>query len=53
MARPRRGKDHNWKIIKYSGDGQVYARCKCGYEYGIFITVRLVKQRKMKMVIWC
>ena len=36
MAIPKRRKDHNWKIIKYSGDGQVYARCKCGYEYGIF-----------------
>jgi len=26
-------KDHNWKVVKYIGDGAYYATCKCGYDY--------------------
>ena len=29
----KRGTDHEWIVIKYKGDGAVYARCKCGFEY--------------------
>lgn len=29
----KRGKDHNWEIVKYKGDISLYARCKCGYRY--------------------
>lgn len=29
----KRGTDHEWLVIKYKGDGAVYARCKCGFEY--------------------
>lgn len=36
MGRPKRGKDHNWELIKYNGDGAVYARCKCKFEFCIF-----------------
>jgi hypothetical protein len=37
MSRPKRGKDHNWELIKYNGDRAVYARCKCKFEYSIFL----------------
>ena len=29
----KRGTDHEWLVVKYKGDGAVYARCKCGFEY--------------------
>lgn len=29
----KRGTDHYWEVIKYSGDIAIYARCKCGFEY--------------------
>lgn len=32
-AQPERMKGR-WEVIKYDGDLQRYARCKCGYEYG-------------------
>lgn len=28
-----RSKDHIWRLIKYNGDGAIYAHCSCGYEY--------------------
>lgn len=30
----KRGTDHEWHVIKYKGDAGLYARCKCGFEYG-------------------
>lgn len=29
----KRGKDHTWELIKYKGDGAIYAKCKCKYYY--------------------
>ena len=29
----KRGTDHEWFVVKYKGDGAVYARCKFGFEY--------------------
>lgn len=29
----KRGTDHECRVVKYQGDGAVYARCKCGFEY--------------------
>jgi hypothetical protein len=28
-----------WYIRKYRGDGAIYARCRCGYQYGCYKTV--------------
>lgn len=32
--RKGRGIDHTWEFVKYQGDMQVYALCKCGFHYG-------------------
>lgn len=29
----KRGTDHTWQLVKYSGDGAIYARCKCKHHY--------------------
>lgn len=29
----KRGTDHTWHLIRYVGDGAIYAKCKCGYHY--------------------
>ena len=29
----KRGTDHEWKLVKYSGDVAIYAECKCGHYY--------------------
>lgn len=42
----KRGTDHEWLVIKYKGDGSVYARCKCGFEYNCG------KSRRMKDGTW-
>lgn len=31
--RNKRGTDHEWNLVKYSGDGAIYAECKCGHYY--------------------
>ena len=28
-----RGRDKNWKLVRYKGNGAVYAQCKCGWEF--------------------
>ena len=42
----KRGTDREWLVIKYKGDGAVYARCKCGFEYNCG------KSRRMKDGTW-
>ena len=29
----KRGTDHTWQLVKYNGDGAIYARCKCKHHY--------------------
>ena len=29
----KRGTDHSWEFVKYSGDACYYARCKCGFRF--------------------
>ena len=29
-----RGRDPVWELVKYKGDMQIYARCKCGFKHG-------------------
>lgn len=29
----KRGTDHEWNLVKYDGDGAVFAECKCGHYY--------------------
>ena len=29
----KRGTDHEWQLVKYSGDVAIYAECKCGHYY--------------------
>ena len=29
----KRGTDHGWHLVKYCGDGAIYAECKCGNRY--------------------
>lgn len=29
----KRGTDHTWCLVKYTGNIAIYARCSCGYEY--------------------
>lgn len=31
----KRGTDHTWELVKYSGDIAVYARCKCKFRYSV------------------
>ena len=37
---PKRGTDHEWKLIKYSGDLAIYAECKCGHYYNCGRNIR-------------
>lgn len=34
MEENEEGKDHNWRLVKYYGDGAIYAVCNCGFKYG-------------------
>ena len=29
----KRGTDDTWKLVKYRGDGAIYAKCKCRFDY--------------------
>ena len=29
----KRGTDHTWQIVKFTGDIALYAKCKCGFNY--------------------
>lgn len=29
----KRGTDHEWNLVKYDGDGAIYAECRCGHYY--------------------
>ena len=29
----KRGTDHCWTLVKYSGDAAIYAECECGHYY--------------------
>ena len=29
----KRGTDHEWHLVKYRGDGAIYAECNCGHYY--------------------
>lgn len=29
----KRGTDHEWKLVQYSGDIAIYAECSCGHYY--------------------
>ena len=29
----KRGTDHKWEIVKFTGDIVLYAKCKCGFNY--------------------
>ena len=33
MRMAKRGTDHSWEFVKYTGDLCYYARCRCGFEY--------------------
>lgn len=46
MTRPKRGKDHNWELVKYDNDGAIYARCKCGFVFHIFNNYKFCEFKK-------
>ena len=37
----KRGTDHSWDFIKYSGDLAYYARCKCGFQFSCYKNTEL------------
>ena len=39
MSRNLKLRSDAWYIRKYRGDGALYARCRCGYQYGCYKTV--------------
>ena len=55
----KRGTDHEWLVVKYKGDGAVYARCKCGFEYNCGKSRRMedgtwsMKQYPTIMYLYC
>lgn len=57
MPKNKRGTDHGWTIIKYKGDGALYAKCLCGFHYncsgskrkpdGTWSLIQEIKQEKL------
>ena len=36
----KRGTNHDWTLVKYSGDSAIYAECSCGYHYNCSRSIR-------------
>lgn len=36
----KRGTDHVWETVRYRGDVEIYAICKCGFFYGVSLDER-------------
>ena len=39
-----------WKLVKYNGDGAIYARCECGFQYCCSSTSIVEGKRKFLCV---
>ena len=41
---------NTWKLVKYNGDGAIYARCECGFQYCCSSTSIVEGKRKFLCV---